>query len=474
MDFQRPITVVGAGLAGSECAYQLAQMGHLVHLYEMRGDSMTPAHKTAQFAELVCSNSFGSQTDYSAPGQLKWEAAALGSLILQVAKQTHLPAGMALGVDRELFAKAITETLEKHPRIVIHRERIDDLQAIPRPAVVATGPLTSDALAESLRAHFDHEFLYFFDAIAPIVSADSIDTSIAWKGDRFDKGTKDYYNCPLDRDQYFALVNEIKTARKIEPKHFEITPYFQGCMPIEAIAERGDLTLRFGPMSPKGLRHPTSGQRPFAVVQLRQDNRDGTAFNMVGFQTRMAYGEQTRVFRTIPGLQNAEFLKLGSIHRNLYIQSPKKLTPFLSSRKDPELYFAGQITGVEGYFESTCMGLLVAHFIHDAEQGRSIQTPPRASALGSLMNALTEDNDDFQPTNINFGLLPPIPDFIPYNRREKEHKRTWQLLLAQRALRDWIITHKPWLPAPEITTAEPYVVPDPAPTKKSEVLLDSH
>ncbi len=384
----------------------------------------------------------------------------MGSLILRAARDAQLPAGMALGVDRELFAKNVTEIISAHPLIEVRRERMDNIEAVPRPAVIATGPLTSDALAESLRAHFDNEFLYFFDAIAPIVAAESIDTQIAWKADRFDKGTKDYYNCPLDRDQYFALVNEIKNARKIEPKHFEVTPYFQGCMPIEAIAERGDLTLRFGPMSPKGLPHPQTGHRPFAVVQLRQDNRDGTAFNMVGFQTRMAYGEQTRVFRMIPGLQNAEFLKLGSIHRNLYIQSPKKLSPVLSSRKDPELYFAGQITGVEGYFESTCMGLLVAHFIHDAESGQPIQTPPRASALGSLLNAITEDNEDFQPTNINFGLLPPIPDFIPYNRREKEHKRAWQLVLAQRALSNWIKTTKPWLTAPELTAVEPYVVPE--------------
>ena len=458
----RPISIVGAGLAGSECAFQLAQLGHEVHLYEMRdgrAESMTPAHKTSNFAELVCSNSFGSETDYSAPGQLKWEAEAMGSLILMAAREARVPAGMALSVDRELFAGAITKIISEHPKITVHRRQITSLDQIPRPAVIATGPLTGDALSNSLRAHFDHEFLYFFDAIAPIVAADSINTDIAWKGDRFDKGTKDYYNCPLNKEQYFALIEEIKAARKVESKEFEKTPYFQGCMPIEAIVERGDLTMRFGPMSPKGLRDPRSGQGAFAVVQLRQDNKSATAFNMVGFQTKMAYGEQTRIFRMIPGLENAEFLKLGSIHRNLYIQSPKKLSPVLSSRKDPELFFAGQITGVEGYFESTCIGLLIAHFLHDQRAGHEINRPPRASALGSLLNAITEDNDDFQPTNINFGLLPPLTGFSPRGRSEKEYRRECQLHLGKVALRDWIISSKPWMTAPELP-GPPAVVPD--------------
>lgn len=455
----RPIAIVGAGLAGSECAYQLAQLGHIVHLYEMRGETMTPAHKTSNFAELVCSNSFGSMTDYSAPGQLKWEAEALGSLILQAGKLAAVPAGMALGVDRELFAQSITDRLSTHPNIVIHRERVDSLDDIPRPAVIATGPLTNDALAESMRAHFDHEFLYFFDAIAPIIAADSVNTDVAWKADRFDKGTRDYYNCPLNKEQYFALIEEIKKARKIEPKHFEVTPYFESCMPIEAIVDRGDLTLRFGPMSPKGLRNPRTGKTEFAIVQLRQDNKSGTAFNMVGFQTRMAYGEQTRIFRMIPGLENAEFLKLGSMHRNLYIQSPRKLSPFLSSRKDDDLFFAGQITGVEGYFESTCIGLMVAHFLNDKLNGREMQRPPRSTAFGSLLNAITEDNGEFQPTNINFGLLPPAPQFSSRDSGEKRHKRAWQLHQAQLAMCDWIARHKPDLQVP-VPALSPLVVPD--------------
>jgi methylenetetrahydrofolate--tRNA-(uracil-5-)-methyltransferase len=326
-----------------------------------------------------------------------------------------------------------------HPRIEIRRQAVHSLDEIPRPAVIATGPLTSASLAASLRDHFDGEFLYFFDAIAPIIDADSIDKFVAYKADRWGKGNRDYYNCPLDKEQYENLIREIKAARKIEPKEFEKdTPFFNGCMPIEAMIERGDQTLRYGPMSAKGLRHPWTGKMPYAVVQLRQDNRENTAYNMVGFQTKMAYGEQTRVFRMIPGLENAEFLKLGSIHRNMYIQTPKKLTDILSSRKDEWLFFAGQITGVEGYFDSTCMGLLVARFLDDKLNGRPVSKPPRASALGSLLNAITEDNEYFQPTNINFGLF-PRPEAVDVRTREqREEKRNRQLRAAKAAFQEWL------------------------------------
>lgn len=440
MASQNPqIVVVGGGLAGSECAFQLAEMGHKVVLYEMRGQTMTPAHKTDRLAELVCSNSFGSMTDYSAPGQLKWEAEQLGSLILRAGREAAVPAGMALGVDREVFARIVTETIAGHPNIEIRREVVRSLADIPRPAVIATGPLTDGPLAQSMREHFDGEFMYFFDAIAPIIEAESINKFIAYKADRFGKGNKDYYNCPMNKPQYYALMEEIKNARKIEAKDFEKdTPYFEGCMPIEAILERGTETPRFGPMSPKGLKHPWTGQGAYAVVQLRQDNKEGTAYNMVGFQTKMAYGEQVRVFRMIPGLENAEFLKLGSIHRNLYIQSPKKLTDVLSSRKDPGLFFAGQITGVEGYFDSTCIGLLVARFVNDKVQGREIAKPPRASALGSLLNGITEDNDYFQPTNINFALFPRVTDYRGPRHEEKAKKREMQLDRAKAALLSWL------------------------------------
>jgi methylenetetrahydrofolate--tRNA-(uracil-5-)-methyltransferase len=430
------ITVVGGGLAGSECAFQLAELGHNVVLYEMRGKRMTPAHKTANLAELVCSNSFGSMTDYSAPGQLKWEAEKMGSMILAAGKEAHVPAGMALGVDRERFAASITRLLENHPRIEIRREPVESLDQIPRPAVIATGPLTDEPLALSMKKHFDDEFLYFFDAIAPIIDTDSINTEIAFKADRFDKGNKDYFNCGLNKEQYFQLIEEIKAARKTETKEFEKTPYFESCMPIEAIIERGDMTLRFGPMSPKGITSP-KGEKYFAVVQLRQENKEATAYNMVGFQTKMAYGEQTRVFRMIPGLENAEFLKLGSIHRNLYIQTPKKLTDTLQSRKDENLFFAGQITGVEGYFDSTCIGLLVARFVHDKVSGRPINKPPRESAMGSLLNAITEDNDHFQPTNINFSLFPTL-EMDPKIRKQKDLKRAAFLDRAKKALLEWL------------------------------------
>lgn len=428
------ITVVGAGLAGSECALQLANMGFEVTLFEMRPLQQTPAHHSPHFAELVCSNSFGTMSEVSAPGQLKWEAEQFNSYILKTAKECAVPAGQALGIDREVFAAKITELIKAHPKIEIKTQVVHSLDDIPRPAVIATGPLTEGNLALSLQKHFGDDFLYFFDAIAPIIDADSINTDIAWKADRYDKGTADYYNCPLDKEQYNKFIEEIKNARKIEPKHFETTEFFEGCMPIEVMVDRGPQTLRFGPMKPVGLTNPKTGRYPFAVVQLRQDNKEATAYNIVGFQTRMAYAEQTRVFRLVPGLENAEFLKLGSIHRNLFINSPKRLNKDLSSKNDPWLFFAGQITGVEGYFESTCIGLLVAHFIKQ-KISNVFQPPPRDSALGSLLEAITDPfrADHFQPTNINFGLIPPWPE----NIRDKKEKKQKQIDRARSALTQW-------------------------------------
>ena len=430
------ISVVGAGLAGSECALQLANMGFQVTLYEMRSIKQTPAHKTTNFAELVCSNSFGSLSEVSATGQLKWEAEKLNSYILKVAKDCAIPAGQALGIDREVFAEKVTELVKANSNIEIKNEVVQSLDDIPRPTVIATGPLTDEPLALSLQKHFGDDFLYFFDAIAPIIDADSINTDIAWKADRYDKGTPDYYNCPLDKEQYFNFVEEIKNARKIEPKHFETTNFFEGCMPIEVMVDRGPQTLRFGPMKPVGLTNPKTGRYPFAAVQLRQDNKEATAYNIVGFQTRMAYGEQTRIFKMIPGLENAEFLKLGSIHRNLYINAPKRLNKDLSSKNDPWLFFAGQITGVEGYFESTCIGLLVAKFIQQKVKDQTFNPPPRDSAMGSLLEAITDPfrADNFQPTNINFALIPPWPE----NIRDKKEKKQKQIERARLALADWI------------------------------------
>lgn len=430
------VSVVGAGLAGTECALQLAHRGYQVELYEMRPGTMTPAHKTEKMGELVCSNSFGNLNTETAPGYLKWEAEQLGSFVLSLAKKFAVPAGAALGVDRELFANALTELVHQHPRITVIEDRVLSLDDIPRPAVIATGPLTDEALAISLQKHFGSEFLYFFDAIAPIVDADSIDMSIAWKADRYDKGNADYINCPLTQEEYENFITEVLAARKIEPKHFEKTPFFEGCMPIEVMAERGLETLRFGPMKPVGLNHPKTGKEAHAVLQLRQENKEATSYNLVGFQTRMAYAEQIRVFRMIPGLAQAEFLKLGSMHRNLFINSPRCLNADLSSNHDPMLFFAGQITGVEGYFESTCIGILAAQFLSDKILQHTFNPPPRASALGALLHAITnpERAEHFQPTNINFGLFPALPQ----RTRDKASKKLAQLAIAQKALLSWL------------------------------------
>lgn len=478
------IHVVGAGLAGSECALQLADAlgprGYTIVLHEMRGSGpSTPAHHTQDCAELVCSNSFGSLAAHAASGLLKWEAEQLGSHILGTALDARVPAGQALAMDREIFARLVTEKVVAHPAIEVRRELVDSLGAVPRPAVIATGPLTHESLARSMQEHFakiassESEFLYFFDAIAPILAADSINTKIAWKADRWDKGTKDYWNCPMSKSQYFDFIDAIRFAKKIESKEFEKvgsdgvpfeeTPYFDSCMPIEAILERGPQTLRFGPMSGKGLIDPATGKAPYAAVQLRQDNKEATAFNMVGFQTKMAYGEQTKVFRMIPGLEDADFLKLGSIHRNLYVNTPKLLNRDLSSKIDPWLFFAGQITGVEGYFESTCIGLLVARLLAAKIDGQysldasDLDTavtadgenlmPPRKTAFGSIHAAITDETkiQFFQPTNINFSHLPEPPEFekaAEHMRIDKAAKKNAQVRLAKEAFRGWI-THTP-------------------------------
>lgn len=406
------VNIVGGGLAGSECAFQLAELGHDVNLFEMRKIKLTPAHKSQDFGELVCSNSFGSQTDYSAPGQLKWEAEKLNSIILSLAKESSVPAGMSLSVDREKFARHLTEKLANHPNITCIDKVVEAVEELEGITIFATGPLTESKLALSFQNHFDINSLYFFDAIAPIIATESIDMDVCWKANRWGDGSEgDYINCPLNADEYLNLINEIKAARKIEPKDFEVdTPFFENCMPVEEIVNRGDNTLRYGPLSYKGLRNPHTGQGCYAVVQLRQDNKEATAYNMVGFQTKMAYPEQKRVFSLIPGLEKAEFLKLGSIHRNMYINSPRLLNDDLSSKKNPNLFFAGQITGVEGYFDSTCIGALVARFVDQKLKDRSFSPPPRRSALGSLYNFLREEKVNYQPMNINFSLFPPLSD----------------------------------------------------------------
>ncbi len=414
-----PVHVVGGGLAGSEAAWALANAGVPVVLHEMRPVRGTDAHKTDGLAELVCSNSFRSDDhEANAVGVLHEELRRCGSLILEAGDAHKVPAGSALAVDRDGFSAMVQARLEAHPLVAIERGEVAGLPPADWDSVVvATGPLTSPALAEAVRARTGTEALAFFDAIAPIVHTDSIDFDTAWFQSRYDKpgpgGTgKDYINCPLDQAQYEAFVQALLDGEKMDFREWEAsTPYFDGCMPIEVMASRGPETLRYGPMKPVGLTDPRTGRRPYAVVQLRQDNALGTLFNMVGFQTKLRHGEQVRVFRTIPGLENAEFARLGGLHRNTFIQSPLLLDGSLRLKVEPRLRFAGQITGVEGYIESAAIGLLAGRFAAAERLGRQPDAPPRTTALGALLAHITgEANPEtFQPMNVNFGLFPP-PD----------------------------------------------------------------
>ncbi len=403
------IVVVGGGLAGSEAAWQIAQRGIPVELFEMRPVRPTEAHKTEQCAELVCSNSFGSDSAHSASRILKDEITGLGSFILQNARQFAVPAGASLSVDRDLFSKAITARLAAHPLITIRREEFSEF--LPDQVyVVATGPLTSPALSEALRQKVGGESLYFYDAISPIVSADSLDMSKLYFANRWDKGeTPDFLNCPLDKEQYETLVDDLLTGDVVLPHDFEEEKYFEGCMPIEAIAARGRKTLSFGPLRPVGLRNPHTGLRPWAVIQLRTENQHKTAYNLVGFQTKLKYGEQLRVFRKLPGLENAEFLRLGSMHRNTYLNSPQVLQPTLQLRADANIFIAGQLTGTEGYLESSATGLLAGVNAAKLALGESLITLPETSMLGALTRAITDPTRvPFQPMNANLGVLPPV------------------------------------------------------------------
>ena len=405
------VHIIGGGLAGSEAAWQLAKAGHRVRLSEMRGGGDgTPAHETDWLAEMVCSNSFRSDdAEHNAVGLLHQEMRALDSLIMHAADKHRVPAGSALAVDRERFAAEVTSNIVGHPNIHVVRERVDELPG--HPAIIATGPLTGSRLAEAITAVTDESALAFFDAIAPIIHRDSIDMDIAWMAARWDKGGKDYINCPLDKDQYESFVAALVDGGKMPFHDWEKdTPYFEGCMPIEVMAERGPETLRHGPMKPVGLDNPRTGRWPYAVVQLRQDNALGTLWNMVGFQTKLKHGEQVRIFRTIPGLENAEFARLGGIHRNSFINSPKLLDHELRLKSKPSIRFAGQITGCEGYVESAAVGLLAARFTASELRGERFPVPPAETAMGALLAHITggADAETFQPMNVNFGLMPPI------------------------------------------------------------------
>jgi methylenetetrahydrofolate--tRNA-(uracil-5-)-methyltransferase len=431
------ISVIGGGLAGSEAAWQLAEAGLRVCLSEMRGGGeSTPAHQSDQLAEMVCSNSFRSDdAEHNAVGLLHQEMRALNSLIMRAADQHRVPAGSALAVDRERFAAEVTLALSRHPNISIFRERIDELP--DHPVIVATGPLTGSKLAEAIAAETGQGSLAFFDAIAPIVHRDSIDMEIAWFQSRWDKGEgKDYINCPLDKAQYQAFVQALNDGEKTEFKDWERdTPYFEGCMPIEVMAERGVDTLRHGPMKPVGLDDPRTGRWPYAVVQLRQDNSLGTLWNMVGFQTKLRHSEQVRIFRTIPGLEKAEFARLGGIHRNSFINSPRLLDGELRLKSKPNVRFAGQITGCEGYVESAAVGLIAARFAAAEIQGWQIPSPPAETAIGALLSHITggADTDTFQPMNVNFGLMPP-----PERRLRKADRKKAYTDRARARFSEWL------------------------------------
>ncbi|TNE45593.1 MAG: methylenetetrahydrofolate--tRNA-(uracil(54)-C(5))-methyltransferase (FADH(2)-oxidizing) TrmFO [Sphingomonadales bacterium] len=437
------VHIIGGGMAGSEAAWQLAQAGIRVRLSEMRGSGdTTPAHQTDGLAELVCSNSFRSDdAEKNAVGLLHQEMRDLGSLIMAQAGVAKVPAGSALAVDRDLFSDAVTSTLSAHPNIEIVRERIDTLPTEGM-TIVATGPLTAEGLARNIGAATGMDSLAFFDAIAPIVYRDSIDMDICWMANRWDKigpgggEGRDYINCPMNREQYEAFVQGLLDGPKTEFKEWETnTPYFEGCMPIEVMASRGPETLRHGPMKPMGLDNPRTGRWPYAVVQLRQDNALGTLWNMVGFQTKLKHAAQVDLFRTIPGLENAQFARLGGLHRNTFLQSPKLLDPMLRLKSAPHIRFAGQMTGCEGYVESAAIGLIAARFAIAELGGRPLAPPPLTTALGALLSHVTGwsgaegfQSQDFQPMNVNFGLMPP-PD-------EQVKKKDRKLAYTARARTD--------------------------------------
>jgi len=430
------IHIIGGGLAGSEAAWQLAEAGHDVRLSEMRGGGdTTPAHETDRLAEMVCSNSFRSDdAENNAVGLLHQEMRALGSLIMRAADTHRVPAGSALAVDREAFAAEVTASIATHPNITVVRERVD---ALPdHPAIIATGPLTGSSLADAIAKETGSDALAFFDAIAPIVHRDSIDMSVCWMAARWDKGGKDYINCPMTKEQYETFVEALNEGEKTEFKDWEKdTPYFEGCMPIEVMAARGPETLRYGPMKGVGLDDPRTGRWPYAVVQLRQDNALGTLWNMVGFQTKLKHGEQVRIFRTIPGLRNAEFARLGGIHRNSFLNSPRLLDGELRLKSKPNIRFAGQITGCEGYVESAAVGILAARFAA-AELACCLSNPPPVeTALGALLNHITggADAETYQPMNVNFGLMPPIP-----GRTRKADRKRMYTDRARAALKEWL------------------------------------
>ena len=420
------VKVIGAGLAGSEAAWQLAQRGISVELIEMKPHKMTPAHHSADFAELVCSNSLRGDRLENAVGLLKEELRRCGSLILECADQTRVEAGGCLAVDREGFAKKVTEKLKDHPNITIISQEIT--QVPEGPVIIATGPLTSDALSEAIGKYFGTEYLHFFDAAAPLVTAESIDMDLAWWQSRYDRGTPDYVNCAMDKAEYEAFIRELISAEEAPVHGFEDKNVFEGCMPVEVMARRGMDTLRYGPLKPVGLRDPKTGKEPYAVVQLRQDNASKSIYNLVGFQTHLKFGEQKRVFSMIPALKNAEFVRYGVMHQNTFLQSPKLLDRYYADRRNPLVAFAGQMTGVEGYVESAASGFLAAVAMAAKVQSRKIPEFPKTTAIGALGLYISDESvENFQPMNINFSIIQPLEQRI----RKKAEKN---LAIAHRSL----------------------------------------
>lgn len=435
------VQIIGAGLAGCEAAWQLVKRGVKVRLFEMKPQKFSPAHKNSNWAELVCSNSLRSDdAEHNAVGLMHEEMRRFGSLIMEAADQTKVPAGGALAVDREGFAKFITERLKASPLLEIVNQEITEFPAADAPlTIIATGPLTSSAFIEAIKNKVDQHSLSFYDAIAPVVYKESIDFSKAWFQSRYDKGDKyDYINCPMNKEEYYRFVDELLKAEKMPFHDFEEPHYFDGCLPIEVMAERGIDTLLFGPLKPVGLTNPHSAEKPYAVVQLRQDNKEDTLRNIVGFQTKMKYGEQTRIFRMIPGLEKAEFARLGGIHRNTFIQSPMLLDEFLRLKAQPNILFAGQISGCEGYVESADTGMLAGYYAACLAKGLNPVVPPKTTATGAMLGHLLDTTADYQPMNINFGIFPTIQGEITANGKFRKIKGADRKeAYCQRALADF-------------------------------------
>ena len=420
------VKVIGAGLAGSEAAWQLAQRGVQVQLYEMKPHKKTPAHHSDTFAELVCSNSLRGDKLENAVGLLKEELHRMGSLIISCADQTRVEAGGCLAVDRMGFSALVTEKIRNHPNITVMEEEVT--QVPQGPVIIATGPLTSDAMSEAIGTYFGADYLHFFDAAAPLVTAESVDMEKAWWQSRYDRGTPDYINCAMNKEQYDAFVRELVSAQEAPVHGFEDKNVFEGCMPVEVMARRGVETLRYGPLKPVGLTDPATGREPYAVVQLRQDNAEKTVFNLVGFQTHLKFGEQKRVFSMIPALENAEFVRYGVMHRNTFLRSPKLLDRYYADRRDPLVAFAGQMTGVEGYVESCASGFLAAVAMAAKVQGRELPDFPKTTAIGALGLYISDESvENFQPMNVNFSIIAPLEQRI----RKKAEKN---LAIANRSL----------------------------------------